>query len=97
MPRAACRAQRRPGRCSERQETPAGLPPYEAAVVNYGLELTRTHRVAQATFQAALDQLGVQGLTEFTTHIGYYQMLALNANAFTIDLPEQMTEPLLPV
>ena len=32
----------------------------------------------------------------FTTSIGYFRMLALNANAFTIDLPQQRTEPLLP-
>ena len=29
--------------------------------------------------------------------MGYYRMLALNANAFTIDLPDEMTEPVLPV
>ena len=69
----------------------------EASIVNYGLELTSTNKVSQETFQAALDQLGVQGLTEFTTGMGYYRMLALSANAFTIDLPDQRTEPLLPV
>jgi 4-carboxymuconolactone decarboxylase len=73
------------------------MPPDEAAVVNYGLELTATNKVSQETFQAALDQLGAQGLTEFTTSMGYFRMLALNANAFTIDLPEQRTEPLLPI
>jgi hypothetical protein len=30
----------------------------------------------------------------FTTSIGYFRMLGLNANAFTVDLPEQRTEPL---
>lgn len=73
------------------------MPPEDAAVVNFGLELTRTNTVSQGTFQAALDQLGAQGLTEFTTSIGYFRMLALNANAFTIDLPEQRMEPLLPI
>ena len=73
------------------------LPSDVAAVVNYGLELTVTNQVGEETFQAALDQLGVQRLTEFTTHIGYYRMLALNANAFTIDLPEELTEPVLPI
>jgi hypothetical protein len=73
------------------------MPPDEAAVVSYGLELTGTNKVSQETFQAALNQLGVQGLTEFTTSMGYFRMLALNANAFTIDLPEQRTEPLLPI
>lgn len=73
------------------------MPPDEAAVVNYGMELTGTNKVSQETFQAAVDQLGLQGLTEFTTFMGYYRMLALNANACTIDLPEQRTEPLLPI
>jgi len=43
------------------------------------------------------DQLGMQGLTEFTTSMGYFRLLALNANACTIDLPDQRTEPLLPI
>jgi hypothetical protein len=29
--------------------------------------------------------------------MGYFRLLALNANAFTIDLPDQRTEPLLPI
>jgi hypothetical protein len=29
--------------------------------------------------------------------LGYFRLLALNANAFTIDLPDQRTEPLLPI
>ena len=73
------------------------MAPDEAAVVNYAVELTTTNKVSDTTFQAALQQLGVQGLTEFTTHIGYYRMLALNANAFTIELPEEHAEPLLPI
>lgn len=73
------------------------LPPDEQAMVDYGLELTETNQVKQETFDAALSLLGAQGLTEFTTYMGYYRMLALNANAFTIDLPEQRTEPDLPI
>ena len=80
----------------ERKQLPA-MPPDEASVVNYGLELTDTNKVKEETFQAALEQLGVQGLTEFTTRMGYFRLLALNANAFTIDLPDQRTEPLLPI
>jgi len=79
------------------RETLRFLAVNEAAVVHYGLELTGTNKVSQATFQAALDQLGVQGLTEFTMSMGYFRLLALNANACTIDLPDQRTEPLLPI
>jgi 4-carboxymuconolactone decarboxylase len=73
------------------------LPPDEAAVVNYGMEFFKTHKVSPGTFQAALNQFGAKGLTELTTLMGYYAMLAFNANAFEIDLPENRTEPLLPV
>ena len=69
----------------------------ESAVVNYGLELTGTNKVSEETFAAARDQLGVRGLVEFNTTMGYYRMLALNANSCTIDLPDELTEPILPV
>lgn len=73
------------------------LPADEAPLVIYGEELVHSHYVSEQVFQAALDQVGLQGLTEFTTYIGYYRMLALNANAFTIDIPEDRTETLLPI
>jgi 4-carboxymuconolactone decarboxylase len=73
------------------------MPADEAAVVHYGMEFFKTHKVSPATFQAALDQFGAQGLTELTTLMGYYALLAFNANAFEIDLPEARTEALLPV
>jgi hypothetical protein len=61
------------------------------------MEFFKTHKVSPATFQAALEQFGAQGLTELTTLMGYYALLAFNANAFEIDVPEARTEPLLPV
>lgn len=73
------------------------MPADEAAVVNYGMEFYKTHKVSEATFKAALEQFGPRGLAELTTLMGYYALLAFNANAFQIDLPEQTTEPLLPV
>jgi 4-carboxymuconolactone decarboxylase len=73
------------------------MPPDEAAVVNYGMEFYQTHKVSDATFRAALEQFGPRGLSELTTLMGYYALLAFNANAFQIDLPEEVTEPLLPV
>ena len=80
----------------ERKELPA-MAPDEAAVVNYALELTDTNHVRQETFDAVLATLGARGLTEFTTYMGYFRLMALTTNAFTIDLPEQVTEPLLPI
>ena len=81
----------------DRKPLPASLPQDEAVAARYGLEICQDHQVGEGTFRAALDQFGAQALTEFTTYMGYYRILAMNANAFTIDLPENITEPLLPV
>ncbi len=37
------------------------------------------------------------GLTNLTNLMGYYALLAFNANTFTIDLPAERTEPVLPI
>jgi 4-carboxymuconolactone decarboxylase len=74
-----------------------GLAPDEAAVVDYGREFFRTHRVRQGTFNAALAQFGVRGLTELTNLMGYYALLAFNVNAFGVELPAERTEAALPV
>ena len=72
------------------------LPAQEQVVVDYVTELFRDHKVGQGTFQAAINQLGPLGLTELNTLMGYYSMLALNANSFEIDVPDG-AEPKLPI
>jgi 4-carboxymuconolactone decarboxylase len=69
----------------------------EAAAVNYATEFFQTNKVSQKTFQAALDQFGAQHLTELTALMGDYAQTAFILNAFEVQLPEQRTEPLLPV
>ena len=73
------------------------LPPDEQAVVNLGSEFFQTHKVSQATFQAAVDQFSALGVTELCTLMGYYALLAFNANTFEIDLPAEGAEPALPI
>jgi len=80
----------------ERRPLPA-MNAAEAAVVNYATEFYQTHKVSQQTFQAALDQFGAQHLTELTALMGNYAQTAFFLNAFEVQLPEQRTEPLLPV
>jgi 4-carboxymuconolactone decarboxylase len=80
----------------DRQPLPP-MNPEEAAVVRYGQEFFRTHRVSRGAFQAALEQFGAQGLTELTMLMGYYGMLAFCVNAFDGDLPSERTETILPV
>ena len=69
----------------------------EDTVVKYVTESFTNHKVRQATFDAALELFGAQRLTELTTMMGYYTLLAYNANSFEIDLPEGGAEPVLPI
>ena len=73
------------------------MPADQSAIVNYGLELFRTHKVSQETYQAALDQFGSLHLVELTAIMGHYVQNAFFLNAFAVDLPDQRAEPLLPV
>jgi 4-carboxymuconolactone decarboxylase len=75
----------------------AGLSDQESAVVDYGREFFRTHKVTQGTFDKALAQFGVRGLTELTNLMGYYSSLAFNINAFEVVPPAGGPEKLLPV
>ena len=65
-------------------------------VVNYVTELFANHRVGADTFQAAIDRYGALSVTEISTLMGYYSLLAFNANAFEIDVPDG-DEPKLPI
>src|SRR5919108_344469 len=80
----------------DRKELPA-LAADEAAVVHYGREFFRTHRVSRGAFQAALEQFGQQGVVELSLIMGNYSLLALLINSFDTDLPPERAEPLLPV
>ena len=75
----------------------ADLSPEESAVINYGREFFRTHRVSEGTFNDAMSLFGTRGLVELTTLMGYYSCLAFNINAFEVGLPVEITEPPLPV
>ena len=79
----------------DKKEMPR-LSPDEAAVINYGQEFFRTHRVGRGAFQAALEQFGTRGLVELTLTMGNYSFLAFAINAFDTDLPPERTEQLLP-
>lgn len=73
------------------------LPTDEQLIADYVLQSFKDHRVSQGTFDAVVKEYGAQGATEISTWMGYYTLLAFNANAFEIDLPEGGSEPALPV
>ena len=80
----------------ERKPLPS-MSPQESALVGYGQEFYRTHKVSDSTFQAALDQFGSQHLVELTALMGHYAQTAFILNSFDVQLPDGTTEPVLPV
>ena len=74
---------------------PAAAGDGQSAVVEYGRELMRTHKVGEGTFQAALDAFGPQRLVEITAIMGLYAQNAFFLNAFAVDLPSDLAEPRL--
>jgi len=79
----------------ERKELPP-LADDEAAVVRFGQEFFRTHRISRGTFQLAMETLGQRGAIELGLFLGNYASLALLVNSFDADLPAERKEPLLP-
>ncbi len=73
------------------------LAPDEEAVINYANEFFKTHKVSEEAFDKALELFGAQYLVELTTLMGHYAQTSFFVNAFEVELPEQVTEPLLPV
>lgn len=62
-----------------------GLTEDESLVIGYGRETFRDKRVSDATFDAAKERFGVQGVTELTATMGYYGMLACALNTFEVE------------
>ena len=73
------------------------MAPDEEAIVNYGNEFFKDHKVSKATFDTALEQFGAQHLVELTTLMGHYAQTSFYLNAFEAELPDNVTEPVLPV
>ncbi len=69
----------------------------ERAIVNFCNEFYANHRISASTFQIALEQFGAQHLVEITALMGNYAQTAFFLNAFEVELPDDRTEPVLPV
>ena len=80
----------------DRQPLPQ-LSPDEAAVINLGNEFFTGSRLSQDTFQAVHEQFGTQAMVELVTLMGYYAMLAFNANTVDLQLAHPSDEPVLPL
>jgi 4-carboxymuconolactone decarboxylase len=80
----------------ERKELPK-LADDESAVVRFGQEFFRNHRVSRGAFQLAFEQLGKQGVIELGLIMANYSSIAVLVNSFDVDLPPDRKEPILPV
>ena len=59
----------------------------EEVVYNLAMELMENHKASDATYQAALDELGEQGLVELIGVLGYYNYVAMVLNCFEMMPP----------
>ena len=80
----------------DREPLPS-LSPQEAAVLSLATEFFNGSRVSKETCKAAHEQFGSQGLVELVTLMGFYALLAFNANTVDLQLAHASDEPTLPV
>ena len=66
---------------------PAKLSTEERDVMNYALQLTRTHKADKALFDTLLNRHGVQWLVELTATLNFFVFVSGIANAFEVDVP----------
>lgn len=72
------------------RRTPRNLTAEETLVADFCAQLiSGNHRVSDATYRAALDHFGVQGLVELVVTLGYFAMIALPLNAFDMEMSSE--------
>ncbi len=73
---------------------PRDMPPDEALVYDFCIELHQTRRVGDATYDAALARFGEQGVVDLMGINGYYTMLSMVMNAARTAAPPSPAAPL---
>ena len=72
-------------------ETPE-LPDADQRIVHaVAVELTRDHKLSDATFNEAVEVLGLPALVDLIGVVGYYGMVSLTLNTFEIPTPDGST------
>ena len=72
-------------------ETPE-LPDADQRIVHaVAVELTRDHKLSDATFNEAVEVLGLPALVDLIVVVGYYGMVSLTLNTFEIPTPDGST------
>jgi 4-carboxymuconolactone decarboxylase len=68
--------------------SPAFTDAAERIIYDFAYELWHTHRLSDATRQAALDEFGPAVVVNLVGILGYYGLISLTINAFDIDTPD---------
>jgi 4-carboxymuconolactone decarboxylase len=73
---------------------PVGMADDEEAAYDVSIEIQRTRRVSDATWNKAVAKFGEQGVIDLLGINGYYTFLAMTLNAARTALPAGAAEPL---
>lgn len=76
---------------------PEGMDADQSIVYDFCTELHTTHAVSDATYAAARERFGEQGVVELLGVSGYYVAVAMVLNVAQVPLPPGMPEPLKPL
>jgi len=69
----------------------------EAAIYAFCTELLETAQVSDATFRAATERFGEQGVIDVIGALGYYSMVSMVLNVDRYPLPQGVEPPLRPL
>lgn len=69
------------------QRTPDFIQQDERLVYDITLELNRTQSLSEATYQRGIATLGEEVMVELVGAIGFYAMVAMTLNAFSVSVP----------
>ncbi|HVJ52825.1 MAG TPA: carboxymuconolactone decarboxylase family protein [Aliidongia sp.] len=78
-------------------ERPRDMQPDEAAIYDFVTELHRDKNVGEASYRAALDAFGEQGLVDLVGVAGYYTVVSMTLNVAGVPLPGGLAPPLKPL
>jgi 4-carboxymuconolactone decarboxylase len=73
---------------------PAFADENDVTVYDFASQLLASHFVDEETYARARELLGVPGVVELTSIIGYYTFIALTLNAHEVPLPTGVVAPL---
>jgi 4-carboxymuconolactone decarboxylase len=76
------------------RKTPLSLKPDETVIYNFCFELQKKKKVSDSAYQAALDLLGEEGVTELTALVGYFTSVAMALNVFEVEALDKSKPPL---